>query len=116
MSGVLCPLCGQRSSYTGHVCWVEHPHVTATSESTNPISSMTIVTDNTAVIRAIEENNREIFVQRNEALEQLEPLKARIAELEAALVDIREAMPGTDDAADRVQRIISTALQNHPNA
>ena len=43
-------------------------------------------------------------------------LKARIAELEAALVDIREAMPGTDDAADRVQRIISTALQNHPNA
>ncbi len=48
--------------------------------------------------------------------ETVDELKARIAELEAALVDIREAMPGTDDAADRVQRIISTALQNHPNA
>jgi len=42
--------------------------------------------------------------------------EARIALLEAALVDIREAMPGTDDAADRVQRIISNALQNQPNA
>ncbi len=39
----------------------------------------------------------------------------RTALLEAALVDIREAMPGTDDAADRVQRIISNALQNQPN-
>ena len=35
----------------------------------------------------------------------------RIALLEAALRSIRDAMPGTDDAADRVQRIIGEALQ-----
>ena len=66
---------------------------------------MTIVTDNTAVIRAIEENNREIFVQRNEALEQLEPLKARIAELEA----VAEAAD-----ANNVSRILIKYANFHP--
>jgi prefoldin subunit 5 len=51
---------------------------------------MDIVTDNGAVIATLE---------------------ARIKELEAALGSIRDAMPGTDDAADRVQRLISKALQ-----
>ncbi len=36
----------------------------------------------------------------------------RIALLEAALRSIKAAMPGTDDAADRVQRIVSEALQD----
>jgi len=60
MSGVLCPLCGQRSSYTGHVCWVEHPHHTWTSDGKSSISSTTIVTDNTAVIRALEKRVEEL--------------------------------------------------------
>ena len=50
----------------------------------------------------------------NDALcEQVkDDMKERISLLEAALRGIRDAMPGTDDAADRVQRLISKALQD----
>jgi len=37
-------------------------------------------------------------------------LAKQIAEARAALLAILEAVPGTDDAADRVQRIVSEAL------
>jgi hypothetical protein len=54
----------------------------------------------------------ESFPARNEKISSALAAKDdRIALLEAALRSIRDAMPGTDDAADRVQRLISKALQ-----
>jgi len=37
-------------------------------------------------------------------------LQAQLGEVRAALLAIREAVPWTDDAADRVQLIVSKAL------
>ncbi len=55
MSSLLCPICGQRNDSTGHICWKP---------------DAVILTDNSAVIRALEQRVEELEAENKQLLER----------------------------------------------